>query len=263
MNDADPEPRRGESVQSLRRGLAVIRAFDAEHDRMILSEVARRTDLSRATARRVLLTLVELGYVHTDGSTFALAPAVLELGHAYLSSLKLPEIAQPHLQRLSRELGESSSLAVLDGAEVVYVARVAARRLMRVGIHVGTRFPAHLTSMGRVLLAALPPEQRLAALDAADLTRRTEHTITSRDRLAQELEAVAAQGWSLVDQELEHGLRSLAVPVRTGGRVVAAMNVSSGLQRDNEEMRTDVLPALLRTVQALDADLAHVGQESL
>src|SRR4051812_1726113 len=156
-------------VQSLERGLAVIRAFDADHPQLTLSEVARATDLTRAAARRFLLTLVELGYVSTDGKQFSLRPRVLELGYAYLSSQSLPEIAAPHLESLVSQVHESSSVSVLDGHEVVYVARVPTKRIMTVTIAVGTRFPAYATSMGRVLLAAKPDEALDAYLDGLQM----------------------------------------------------------------------------------------------
>src|SRR5690242_2893586 len=161
-------------VQSLERGLAVIRAFDADHPQLTLSEVARATGLTRAAARRFLLTLVELGYVRTDGRLFALRPRVLELGYAYLSSLTLPEVAEPHLEQLVATVRESSSVSVLDRDEVVYVARVATKRIMRVAISVGTRFPAYATSMGRVLLAGQSDEwveDYLATVNLLPLTR--------------------------------------------------------------------------------------------
>ncbi len=167
---------RGEHfVQSLERGLAVIKAFGSEDPELTLSDVARRTGLTRAAARRFLLTLADLGYVRSDGKHFALTPRVLELGYAYLSSLSLPEIAEPHLERLAAEVRESSSVSVLDGDEIVYVGRVPTSRIMRVSINVGTRFPAYATSMGRVLLAALAPE----ALDAY-LARAEIRPLTSR-----------------------------------------------------------------------------------
>lgn len=241
-----PEPS-GQYVQSLARGLAVIRAFDGENPRMTLSGLAARTGLTRATARRFLLTLAELGYVVSDGKLFSLTPRVLELGFSYLSGLSLPEIAQPHLEALSRELGESTSASVLDssppdGAAIVYVARVPTRRIMNVGITIGTRFPANLTSMGRVLLAA-EPEARWP------------------DALRTVLAEVRAQGWALVDQELEPGLRSIAAPVHSAdGQVIAAINVSSTtssatLERIAEEFR----PALLRTAGLIDGALRQVG----
>src|SRR3954470_7163384 len=201
-------------VQSLERGLAVIRAFDAEHPELTLSEVARATGLTRAAARRFLLTLVDLGYVHTDGRRFALSPRVLDLGYAYLSGLGLPDIAEPHLERLAAEVRESSSVSVLDGDDIVYVARVPTSRIMRVAINVGTRFPAHATSMGRVQLAGLPEAGLDAYLARAELRPLTSRTLTDPDALRAELARIRAQGWALVDQELEEGLRSVAAPIR-------------------------------------------------
>src|SRR3954470_24419651 len=195
-------------VQSLARGLAVIRAFDADRPVMTLTEVAGRTGLTRATARRVLHTLVELGYVRTDGKTFALTAKVLQLGYAYLSGLSLPQLAQPHLEELSLELGESTSAAVLEGTDIAYIARVSTRRIMTVGITVGTRFPAYATSMGRVLLAALPPAELDARLGA--LEPLTDRTVADQDTLRDVLGDVRAAGYCLVDQELEDGLRSVA-----------------------------------------------------
>src|ERR671929_385857 len=171
-------------VQSLERGLNVIRAFDASTPQLTLSEVARATGLTRAAARRFLLTLADLGYVRTDGRLFSLSPRVLELGYAYLSSLTLPEVAEPHLERLVAEVRESSSVSVLDGEDIVYVARVPTSRIMRVAISVGTRFPAYATSMGRVLLAGLTDDERARYLARADLAPLTPHTVTSPDALA-------------------------------------------------------------------------------
>lgn len=221
-------------VQSFARGLAVIRAFDAVHPELSLAEVARRAEVPRAAARRFLRTLEVLGYVHSDGKTFRLTPRVLELGFAYLSALTLPEIAQPHLERLSHELDESVSAAVLDGSEIVYVARVATRRIMSVGITIGTRFPAAQTSMGRVLLAASDPGHAPEVRDA---------------------------GWALVDQELEPGLRAIAAPVRDrSGEVVAAVNVSTSAARTSlEQLREVYLPALLRTTAAIERELHAPG----
>lgn len=247
-------------IQSLVRGLKVIRAFDADHADMTLSDVARRTDLSRATARRILHTLAALGYVATDGKQFTLRPRILELGYTYLSSLNLPEIATPHLERLTAQVNESSSVALLDDDEIVYVARVATRRIMTVAITVGTRFPAHLTSMGRVLLAGLAPDERMRRIMAIDLSPRTNHTITDHRQLDAELARVAAQGWALVDQELEEGLRSIAVPLHEAdGTVVAAINVSTTTRRGTPEaIRAEILPHLTATAAAIEADLAAV-----
>ena len=177
MND------RGEHfVQSLERGLAVIRAFGADDPELTLSDVARRTGLTRAAARRFLLTLCDLGYVRTDGKQFALTPRVLDLGYAFLSSLTLPEVAEPHLERLAAELRESSSVSVLDGDEIVYVGRVPTSRIMRVAINVGTRFPAYATSMGRVLLAGLGDDARAAYLARADIRPLTPRAIDNAGR---------------------------------------------------------------------------------
>ncbi|MCL3820013.1 IclR family transcriptional regulator domain-containing protein [Aeromicrobium wangtongii] len=258
-----PEPRvAGEQfVQSLSRGLSVITAFDAEHAAMTLSEVAVRTDLSRATARRFLHTLVELGYVRTDGRLFSLTPQVLRLGTAYLSGSGLPQIAQPHLERLSAELGESTSAAVLDGADIVYVARVATRRIMSVGITVGTRFPAYATSMGRVLLAGMASDALDACLASTDLVPLTPSTLHTPDDLRAEVARVRENGWSFVDQELEQGLRSLAVPVTDpGGRVVAALNVSASMAaNDPADFVSAALPPLQAAAAAVSADLAHTA----
>ena len=244
-----------EHVRSLERGLAVIRAFDAEHPSQSLSDVARRTGLTRAAARRFLLTLAELGYVRTDGKLFALTPRVLELGFAYLSSLSLSEIAAPHLEALVREVRESASVSVLDGAEVVYVARVPTSRIMTVAITIGTRLPAFATSMGRVLLAALPADERERRLAALPTHPLTERTITDPADLARELGAVREAGYCVVDQELELGLRSISVPVRDrSGEVVAAANVST--RAGSRDVVREVLPALRACADAISADLA-------
>jgi IclR family transcriptional regulator, pca regulon regulatory protein len=257
--DSSPEADDGGpvTVQSLGRGLAVIRAFNAENARLTLSEVSRATGLTRATARRFLLTLVELGYIRTDGRLFLLRPRVLELGYAYLSSLSLPEIAQSAMEQLVAQVHESCSISVLDGDEVVYVARVPTRRIMTVSISVGTRFPAYATSMGRVLLAAQPKEWLDNYLRRADLQPIASRTITNARELRTTLARVRAQGHALVDQELEEGLRSLAVPLRDAdGSVIAAMNVSAHASRGScETMRKKLLPPLLATARLIEEDL--------
>ncbi|RJL32449.1 IclR family transcriptional regulator [Bailinhaonella thermotolerans] len=244
-------------VQSLARGLAVIRAFDADSPTLTLSEVARVTGLPRAAARRFLRTLAQLGYVRTDGRVFALTPRVLELGFAYLSSLSLPEVAQPHLEALVAEVHESASVSVLDGPDVVYVARVPTSRIMRVMISIGTRFPAYATSMGRVLLASLPPADLDDHLAKTTLEPLTPHTITTEPALRAELSRVRAQGWALVDQELEEGLRSIAAPIRDReGNVVAAVNISvQATHTTPAQTRESLLPPLLRTATAIESDL--------
>jgi IclR family pca regulon transcriptional regulator len=252
--------RSGEFVQSLERGLAVIRAFGAAHPAMTLSEVAREAGLSRASARRFLHTLVELGYVATDGRSFTLRPRALELGYAYLSGLTLPEVAQPHLEALSEQVGESTSVAVLDDADVVYVARVATHRIMSAAIQVGTRFPAYATSMGRAILAGLDDDARDDFLARAELLPLTSRTLTTPDALRAELARVGEQGYALVDQELEEGLRSLAVPLRgADGRVAAAVNVSAPVRRgDVETLVAEILPPLRKTAAEIGADLQRV-----
>lgn len=247
-------------VQSLERGLAVIRAL-SDPDAKTLSDVARSTELTRASARRFLRTLEQLGYVQSQDGRFSLTPRVLRLGYAYLSSLALPEIARPHLVRLVAQVDESSSVSVLDGGEVVYVARVPTRRIMRVAITVGTRFPAHVTSMGRVLLAGLREPERASILHGLSLESLTAKTITNRDQLRAELERVAAQGYAVVDQELEVGLRSIAVPIRDAtGTVVAAMNLSvAAASAEVNDMRRRLLPALLQVATAIERDLAVSG----
>lgn len=256
---SDGESGAGEFVQSLARGLAVIRAFDADHAALTLSDVARRTDLTRAAARRFLHTLETLGYVRADGREFSLTPRVLELGFSYLSALSLPAIVQPHLEQLSRAVDESVSSAVLDGSDIVYIARVPTRRIMSVGITIGTRFPAYATSMGRVLLAALPAEEARAIIKASHPEPLTPRTRTDATALLAELEAVRAQGWALVDGELEEGLRSLAAPVHgRDGSVVAALNVSASARGDAAAWRDACLPALRDAAAAIDADIRLV-----
>ncbi len=242
-----------EYVQSLARGLAVIRAFDADSPALTLSDVARRTDLTRAAARRFLLTLTDLGYVRTDGKLFALTPRVLELGFAYLSSLSLPEIAAPHLEALVERVHESASVSVLDGADVVYVARVPTSRIMTLAITIGTRFPAHATSMGRVLLAAQSPRP------AVELRPLTDRTVTDPAVLDRELDAVRDNGFCVVDEELELGVRSIAVPIRDRrGSVVAAANVSTRAA-GSADLARDVLPDLRVCAAAIEADLGTIG----
>jgi IclR family pca regulon transcriptional regulator len=248
-------------VQSLERGLAVIRAFDADHPELTLSEVARATGLTRAAARRFLHTLVDLGYVRSNGRLFALRPRILELGYAYLSSLGLSEVATPHLEALVATVHESSSVSVLDGDEVVYVARVPTRRIMTVVISVGTRFPAFATSMGRVLLAGQSDEWLDGYLTSAQLPPLTRHTITDPARLRAELVRVREQGWALVDEELEEGLRAVAAPIRDPrGKVIAAVNVSAPTRRGGPEtLRDELLPPLLQAAQQIEEDLRAVA----
>jgi IclR family pca regulon transcriptional regulator len=245
-------------VQSLERGLAVIRVFDADHAQLTLSEVARATGLTRAAARRFLITLVELGYMRTDGRLFALRPRVLELGYAYLSSLSLPEVAHPHMEALVAQVNESCSVSVLDGDEVVYVARIPTHRIMTVAISVGTRFPAYATSMGRVLLAAQPDAWVDAYLGRVDLVPITSRTVVDPEKLRTTLARIRERGFAVVDQELEEGLRSLAVPLHASdGAVIAAMNISAHASRGTSEaIRKELLPPLVDAARRIEEDLA-------
>ncbi|MFY9890537.1 MAG: IclR family transcriptional regulator C-terminal domain-containing protein [Streptosporangiaceae bacterium] len=248
-------------VQSLDRGLAVIRAFGPGRERLSLSDVARETGLTRAAARRFLLTLVKLGYMRSDGREFSLRPRVLELGYAYLSGLAMPEIAAPHLEELVARVRESSSISVLDGDHIVYVARVPTKRIMTVAISVGTRFPAYATSMGRVLLSGMSKDELGRYLAEADLEGITGRTITDPDRLREVVRDAGKQGYAIVDQELEEGLRAIAAPIHgSAGSVIAAINLSAHASRVSmAAMRAELLPALLETARRIEADLRSQG----
>lgn len=251
-------------LRSLARGLAVLVALGSKQGGMTLSAVAEATGLPRATARRALITLREEGYadcLDPEGRLFVPLPSVLELGYARLCGRSMEELVRPHLLELSRQVHESASVAVLRGPEISYVARVATSRIMQAAITVGTRFPAYATSMGRVLLAGLPDAEREARIAASDLKALTRYTVTDPALLAAILRRVAADGYALVDQELEEGLRSMAAPVRDHrGRVVAAVNVSMHAGRvDDDHARETVLPALTVTAERISADLAAMG----
>jgi len=244
-------------IQSLARGLAVIRTFDRDHQRLTISEVAQRTHLSRATARRFLLTLTDLGYASFDGKLFALTPRVLDLGYAYLSSTPLWEVAQPHMEAVVAQLHESCSISVLQDSDIVYVARVPTKRIMTVTLGIGSRLPAAATSMGRVLLAYASEAQRERYFESAELTRFTPRTVVDVARIRALLGEVAQRGWALVDQELEEGVRSVAVPIRDATReVIAAMNLSGHASRVTvAQMKRDFVPALLQASARITATL--------
>ena len=218
--------------------------------------MARSTGLARAAARRFLLTLVDLGYIRVDGRQFRLSPQVLELGRPYLSSLTLPEIALPHLRDATDELRESSSLAVLDGTDIVYVAHAPAKRILSISITIGTRDVAFATSLGRVLLAGQDDEWLDDYLATIELPPITPRTITTPDKLRAELMRVRRQGWALVDQELEDGLRAIAAPIHDEhGNVIAAANLAVHASRwSNDAIRNTLLPRLLQTTTAIDRD---------
>jgi IclR family pca regulon transcriptional regulator len=245
-------------VNALARGLEVIRAFTRSTPSMTLADVARATGMNRATVRRFLLTLVAEGYANTDGKQFALKPKVLELGYAALSSMKFLDVVQPAVERLAEQIGESCFAAILDGEDVVYVATATpSGRLINIGLSVGSRSPAHCVSTGRILLAALPERARLKYLDTATLRKMTVNTVTSKVKLRALIEETSAKGWSVCDQELEIGLRSISVPIRDhSGEVLAALNVACPSSRITpEDMHTRVLLKLQEASQEITASL--------
>lgn len=249
-------------VESLARGLSVLTAFGAGRSSLTLSAVARTTGLPRATARRALITLTHLGYIAQEGQEFSITPQVLDLGFAPLSRLTLPQLVQPHLRDLCARLHDSASMAVLDGTDIRYTARAASERIMAVRIDVGTRLPAYATAMGRVLLAGLSVEQRTDLLAVEQLRPLTARTVTDRAQLADLLDRVAAQGYAMVSDELENGLRSIAVAIRDrDGRTVAAVNAAMHSHRQSpEQTLADILPALRDTAARIEADLRIAGR---
>ncbi|MFC3075530.1 IclR family transcriptional regulator domain-containing protein [Shinella pollutisoli] len=231
----------------LAKGLSVIEAFTAETERMSISDASQITGLDRATARRCLLTLHTLGYANYDGKYFSLTPRVLRLGTGCLATMPLPRIVQPWLDTLSAEIGQSVSVSILDGWDIVYVARSAQQRVMSISLMPGSRLPAYCTSMGRVILASLPEEEARAILAMRPLEQRTRMTRTDIEDIVAELRAVKAQGYAIIDQEVEIGLRSIAVPILNArGQTVAALNTGvAALHADPAELRTQYLEPLL------------------
>jgi IclR family pca regulon transcriptional regulator len=240
-------------ISGFAKGLSVIEAFGEANPRLSISDVSKITGLERATARRCLLTLAELGYAHYDGKFFTLSSRILRLGHSYLSATPLPRIVQPFLDRLSEATGESASVSVLDGNDVVYVARASQRRVMSINLGPGSRLPAYCASMGRVLLAALPEQQALDILKTCDLKSNTPHTLTSINDLMDEFRRVREQGYALIDQELEIGLRSIAVPLfDTRGTIPAALNIGAQAATTSiDEMTERYLPKMRETQMAI------------
>ncbi len=245
-------------IEALARGLEVIRAFGPRRPSMSLSEVAAAARLARPTARRMLLTLEELGYVRSEQGTFALTPRVLELGMAYIGATNMWDMARPHMEQLVGRTGESSSLAQLDGSDIVYVARVAVPKIITIAVTIGTRFPALQTSLGKALLASLAPdelERVLAEPSRSGITPLWKPDVDERDRVLRE---VRERGWSLTDEHLAPGIRSIAAPVRDGtNRVVAALNISvHAAETSIETLTGQYLPLLLQTAAAISADWA-------
>lgn len=242
-------PLKRDLVAGLEKGLAVIRAFDQEHARLTISQVAERTQLTRAAARRYLLTLMHLGFVSQDRKMFVLTPKVLLLGQSYLHSARLPRIVEPELSKLAITLKEASAVCVLEGDDVVVVASANAGRVPMPNLQPGNRVPSHCTPAGRVLLAALPPEQSDAWLARQELTAYTPHTITLPERLRTEIARTRAQGYACTDQEFTLGMRTIAVPLKNHrGDVVAALSLCvQAAHMSMEEMVDLCLPPLLQT----------------
>ncbi|WP_404287198.1 IclR family transcriptional regulator C-terminal domain-containing protein [Glutamicibacter arilaitensis] len=242
-------------VKSAEKTLAVLLAFNGESSALTVSQVAAATDQTRASARRFLLTLVDLGYLAVEGNTYRQTPRVLDVGASYLSGLTLPRAAISHLQQLARELDETSSLCVLEGQDILYVERVSAPRLHQMNVSIGNRLPAWVTSTGRVLIANLSAGEREEFLQSIELRNYTEHTVGSLEDLRAELDLVAEQGWSLVNQELDEGLRGLAVPVYRGSQLLGALNVSVQSGRaDAATIAETMLPALYRSAKDIAGD---------
>ena len=255
--DATGQDGQGEFVQSLERGLAVIRAFGSRRVSLTITEVAEATGLTRATARRFLLTLAHMGYVRNDGREYMLRPRVLELGYAYVSGIELPEAATPFLEELAAEAGESTSIAVRDGDHIVYVAHVAPQRIMTINVPIGGHDPLYCTALGRVLLAAEPADEIDRYLRSAELTAYTGATVTNPADLRQALTQVGSDGYSLVEDELEDGLVALAIPLRDAdGEVIAAINLCTySLRTRPADLVRLGLPLLRETAAAIEAEM--------
>ena len=257
-SDISSNPRPGDSyVQSFARGLEVIRSFSAAAPQQTLSEVAAATGLTRAGARRILLTLQTLGYVDSDGRLFRLTPRILDLGFAYLSSMPIWDLAEPVMEGLVDQVHESCSAAVLDGLDIVYVLRVHTHKIMSTNLGVGSRLPAFWTSLGRTLLAALPEDQLLHKLQELPRKPFTQYTVLDDDTLLARVREARQQGWCLVNQELEEGLISIAAPLKyRAGQTVAALNISGQANRNSVEMMQEqLLPVLLKATQAISRTL--------
>jgi IclR family pca regulon transcriptional regulator len=258
-------PARREAMGGLAKGLAVIRTFTRDHPALNLSEVARSASMPAATARRCLLTLLELGYVTRNGRNFVLRPKVLELGAAYLESMNTENLTKTHLEELARATADSSALCVLDGTEIVYVARASVRTLLRLEAHVGSRFPAHATSTGRALLAGLSPERLTEYFATAHLEPLTDRTVTNPGKLRQLIDDCRRSGYSAVEDELAYGVVALAVPVFDQyGRVVAALNSSSHSKKTTKaKLVRERLQMLQQVSRQISADLARIPGLSL
>ncbi|HEY4371882.1 MAG TPA: IclR family transcriptional regulator C-terminal domain-containing protein [Burkholderiales bacterium] len=241
-------------VQSFARGLGVIRAFTAEKPSQTLTEVAARTGLDRAGARRILLTLAQLGYVYQEGRQFRLTARTLDLGYAYLSTTPLWNLAEPIMEELVAEVHESCSVAVLDGTEMVYILRVPTSKIMSINLGIGSRLPSWCTSMGRVLLSGLPDARVEEVLAASDIRAHTRHTVTDVAELQRIVAEARRQGYAANSQELEEGLCSIAVPLTDrAGNVIAAMNISGNASRVSvSQMTRKILPRLQAAAERIN-----------
>jgi IclR family transcriptional regulator, pca regulon regulatory protein len=249
-------------VEAIARGLDVIRAFDAGRPSMSLSEVAAASGLTRPTTRRILLTLAALGYVRNTAGSFALTPRVLELGMTYVQAMGLWDVARPHMEALVSRTNESSSIAQLDGSDIVYVARVAVPKIIALRVSIGTRFPAPQTSLGKVLLAGLSPADLETTLAQPSRSGVEPRWRPGREEIEAVLRDVRAKGWALTDEQLAPGIRSVAAPLRDGsGQVVAAMNVTVHAAETPVEVLTGShLPLLLQAAGEVSADFARYHQ---
>lgn len=245
-------------VASLAKGLRVVACFGTEHPRLSIADAASMTGLDRATARRCLLTLHAEGYADYDGKYFTLTPQILRLGVSALASMPLPQIVQPWLDQLTEQIEQSCSVSILDESEIVYLARAAQKRVMSIGLMPGSRLPAYCTSMGRVLLAALPQDRARHLIEITDLTPRTPFSLTYPEAIMEQVSEASEAGYALIDQEVELGLRSIAVPLfNARGDVVAALNTGMAVTQDDASSLVDMyLPALLRVQAGLQRVLS-------
>lgn len=259
IQDNIPSSSSNDFIQSLERGLAVIRAFSAKHPSLSVTEAAQATGYSRPAVRRILLTLTELGYAKFKNGRFSLTPRILSLGYSYISSQSIWSNAHLYLEKLVEKTNESSSISILDEQDIVYVARIPTKRIMTISLNVGSRLPAYATSMGQILLAFLPDTALETYLSELETTQLTKKTIIKKDELRETLAKVRERGWSFVDEELEEGVRSIAVPLVNGeGQVIAAVNCSAHAGRISTElMQGSFLSLLQGTADLISKDLAE------
>jgi IclR family pca regulon transcriptional regulator len=257
LSSENPEEGR-DYVRALARGLSVIECFDEEHAQMTLSDVAKRTGLTRPSARRALLTLQSLGYAAGDGQRFTLTPRALRLGYAYLSSQPLWKLAEPYIRDVGRKIGQTCSIAVLDGDDIVFVARHAAKRIINDYVTIGFRWPAYPTSLGRVLLSGLPQAEVDAFLARVKLVKLTPHTIVQRTKLRRIIDEVRERGWACTDRELDPSLRSIGVPIRDrSGRIIAAMNTNAPFHTiEMPDLIREYLPPLQQAAESISQLIA-------